>query len=255
MEKQLKTLTGPSWSGVRYFTTQLNGGLSQGDWAGLNLGAHCGDRPEHVEQNRQLLATCLPSTPHWLQQVHGTQLYQALKPSPQAYSWEQAPIADAAWTTKPRVVLAILTADCLPVVIADKAGTVVGIAHAGWRGLAAGVLEKLFLQLEQQAGTPCQWQAWIGPAISQPYFEVGSEVLDIFIKKNNHFSYYFKPKETPGKYQMDLAGIAKKTLSLIARGNIEITLSNACTFSEPQHYYSYRKKAKTGRIATIVYID
>lgn len=256
MESKIKTLTGPAWAGVRYFTTTLAAGESQGDWAGLNLGQHCGDLESNVIINRRLLNTLLPSSPHWLQQVHSTQLYQALRPAQHTaeLAYSQAAVADAAWTTAPNTVLAILTADCLPVVIANTAGTVVGVAHAGWRGLAAGVLEKLFLRLQQQVGVDADWRAWIGPAISQTHFEVGADVFNAFVSKDPRLKKYFFSTAVPNKYLANLAGLAANRLYCVAQKKIIINLSDACTYKEKNRYYSYRRHATTGRVATVAWL-
>lgn len=254
MEKQIKTLSGPPWPGVQYFTTQINGGFSQADWCGLNLGMHCGDNPAHVKKNQQLLHTLLPSHPHWLQQTHSTQVYQALKAATVTRAYEQCPQADAAWTQSRHTVLAILTADCLPVVIADTHGTIVGVAHAGWRGLANGVLENLFLKMQQQIDKDTQWQVWIGPAISQLNFEIGQDVFDFFIKKDSALSAYFISINSSNKYLADLPGIAAHRLKEIAQGNISVYFSHECTFAKNQNYYSYRRQAITGRMATLAWL-
>lgn len=251
MENTLATITGPAWKGIRYFTTQVYGGYSQGPWGGLNLGEHCGDDPEHVALNRALLRRHLPSEPHWLQQVHGTDLYHAQQPNDSPVSWHEAPQADAAWTTTKNSVLAILTADCLPVVLADAQGQIVGIAHAGWRGLVNGVLEKLFLQLKSQCRHAQQWQAWIGPGISQQHFEVGAEVYQAFCEIDIQLKQYFFYKKETNKYHADLPGIAQFLL-LKLESSIVVNLSQACTFSE-QSYYSYRRERKTGRIVTLAW--
>lgn len=254
MERSLELITGPKWQGVNYFTTTRMGGVSQASWAGLNLGQHCGDDPMHVAQNRALLRQELPSEPHWIQQVHGTGLYRALRPAFQARDWGQAAVADAAWTTTPNTVLAILTADCLPVVIANAAGTVLGVAHAGWRGLADGVLERLMAALQAEAGADARWRAWIGPAISQTHFEVGKEVVDIFCDKTSSFSNCFIALNTDNKYLADLGSIAKYQLLNSTKSYIEINLSHACTYAEEQNYFSYRRQAVTGRIATLAWL-
>lgn len=251
---EIKTVSGPAWPNVHYFSTTRQGGVSQGDWAGLNLGQHCGDHADHLWQNRALLRQQLPSEPHWLQQVHGTGLYRALRPITVARSWEQAAVADAAWTTAPNTVLAILTADCLPVVIANTAGTVLGVAHAGWRGLATGVLLRLFKTLQAQASIGAQWQAWIGPAISQSHFEVDQDVLDIFHDTNNDLYNYFSESNNKNKYFADLAGIAQHQLLNMAKNNIQITQSNRCTYTDEENYYSYRRQGSTGRIATLAWL-
>lgn len=256
MEKHLKTISGPEWSGVRYFTTTLIDGYSQGNWRGLNLGQHCGDNPQHVEKNRTLLSTLLPSEPHWLQQVHSTHTYRALQPAQWVadLNYEQAPLADAAWTTVPNTVVAVLTADCLPVVIADTLGTVVGVAHAGWRGLAAGVIKRLFLQLQQQVGPQAHWQAWIGPAISQTHFEVGQDVYDAFVQKNSALMRYFINTSIPNKYLADLAGLAANQIACQAPDKVTISFSHACTYGGKSSYYSYRRQASTGRMATLAWL-
>lgn len=253
MEKSITTITGPSWAGVCYFSTCIQGGYSQGDWQGLNLGEHCGDNPVHVAQNRALLSQLLPSEPHWLQQVHGTQLYHATEPIKQVLDWHEAPQADASWTSSSHTVLAILTADCLPIVIADKKGQIIGVAHAGWRGLSSGVVQKLFLQLQQQLPDKAQWQAWIGPAISQSYFEVGAEVYDAFLQLDPALNKYFKFKLNTKKYNADLANIARHLLLKI-NPLMQVHLSQACTFFEKDSYYSYRRQNNTGRIATVAWL-
>lgn len=256
MEKPIKMISGPEWSGVRYFTTTLVGGYSQGNWAGLNLGQHCGDKPNDVEKNRALLNALLPSQPHWLQQVHSTHVYRALQPAKRvaALSYDQAPLADASWTATPNTVIAVLTADCLPVVIADTQGTVVGVVHAGWRGLAAGVIERLFLQLQQQAGAGAYWRVWIGPAISQTHFEVGAEVYEAFVQNNTFLKRCFSPTPKPGKYFADLAGLAANQIGYMAQNKVVINLSNACTYAEKNRYYSYRRQSSTGRMATLAWL-
>lgn len=254
MENQIKTLSGPSWRGVRYFTTQVSGGVSQGNWAGLNLGMHCGDELVHVKQNRQLLNQLLPSKPHWLQQTHSTQLYQALKPATKMHTYEQCPIADAAWTQVPNTVIAILTADCLPVVIADTEGIIIGVAHAGWRGLANGILEKIFLRMQKQVAKDTQWQVWIGPAISQLHFEVGQDVFDFFVNKDPSYGAYFTSISSSNKYLADLPSLAAYKLKKIAQKRISIQLSQECTFAKNQNYYSYRRQGVTGRMVTVAWL-
>lgn len=255
MERSIKTLSGPSWPGLRYFSTLRQGGYSQGGWQGLNLGEHCGDQPQHVAQNRELLYGHLPSVPHWLQQVHGTGVYQARRPLEQAHHWDQAPIADAAWTMCPKTVIAILTADCLPIVLTDDQARIVGVAHAGWRGLVNGVIENLFFQMQTQCFTTSYWRAWIGPAISQIHFEVGEEVLDAFKNKNTQFERFFIATDIKGKYKADLVGMAVAILRTITKNRITIDLSHACTYDEQANYYSFRRQPITGRIATLAWLE
>lgn len=251
---KLEVLTGTTWPGVQYFTTQRAGGVSQQGWGGLNLAEHCHDNPKHVAQNRLLLNSHLPSVPHWLNQVHGTDIYHASRALEVANDFAHAPIADAAWTESKQTVLAILTADCLPVVMADHEGTIVGAAHAGWRGLAAGVLEKLLFSLIERRPQATGWRVWIGPAISQPVFEVGAEVRQVFIEKNKQLAAYFSTAKEANKYYADLNRIAAHLLGGIMANNLTIELSNACTYLDEEKYYSYRRQAQTGRIATLVWL-
>lgn len=253
MEKSLATLTGPAWAGVQYFTTQIAGGYSQGLWRGLNLGAHCGDDPAHVAQNRALLRQHLPNDPHWIQQIHGTDLYYASGAGPQHGSWRDAPQADAMWTNQKNTVLAILTADCLPVVIADQYAQVVGVAHAGWRGLAGGILQRLFNQLQRQCASGTKWQAWVGPAISQAHFEVGPEVYEAFIQVHPDLAQYFIDNKSTHHYWANLPQIARHLLKQCDSA-MTVHLSQACTYAESQNYYSYRRHNPTGRIATIAWL-
>ncbi|GGE73529.1 MAG TPA: peptidoglycan editing factor PgeF [Paenalcaligenes hominis] len=253
MEKSLATLTGPTWPGVHYFTTQIAGGYSQGPWRGLNLGQHCGDNPIHVAQNRALLRSHLPNTPHWVQQVHGTDLYYATGAGAHEAAWHDAPRADAMWTDQKNTVLAILTADCLPVVITDHRAQVIGVAHAGWRGLAGGVLQRLFTQLQSQCDSSAQWRAWIGPAISQAHFEVGAEVYETFLHVNTDLAAYFIYDQASQRYWADLPRIARYLLNQ-CDSTMQVHVSHACTYAETENYYSYRRHNLTGRIATIAWL-
>lgn len=253
--ESLNYISGPKWAGVNYFTTQRSGGFSQGDWLGLNLGQHCGDNPDHVALNRKKLNRFLPSAPHWLKQVHGTDIFHASQPLSEALSWGKAPEADAAWTDTPNTVLAILTADCLPVVITDSKSSILGVAHAGWRGLANGVLNQLLLHLLTQRPDALSWRVWIGPAISQNAFEVGVEVRQIFIDQDPMLDIYFKSSEQRDKYYANLPLIAASILRKSTTKQIEINNSNACTFMEEGRYYSYRRQAQTGRIATLAWLE
>ncbi len=244
-------ITGQVWPQVAYGTTRRDmPGVSQGPFAGFNLGLHCGDQPEHAQANRQRLTEFLPHAPIWLNQVHGVAVYDADSDA------DQDKTADAAVTTRADRVLAIMTADCLPVVLADTLGTVIGAAHAGWRGLCAGVLEetaKLMQSKLAQAGTPSrQLRAWVGPAISYDCFEVGEEVLQAFSQYDPKVAQFFKPHPSrPNKWFADLPAIAQYRLRAV--GVEEIELSGYCTFQEAELFYSYRREAPTGRLATFVW--
>lgn len=260
-------VTGQSWTGVCYGTTTRNmPGVSQAPFDQFNLGLHCGDVTEHAMANRLRLEERLPSRPIWLNQVHGTEVLDAdgIIDSP--------PTADAVVTTQIGKVLAIMTADCLPVVIADQQGSIVGAAHAGWRGLQAGVLERLVDTMRSKKPHAIL-RAWIGPAISQPVFEVGAEVYDAFVKEDPTLATYFiqhrveangsntrfahdddKQFKTPaaGKYLADLAGIAQYKLS--QKGVHSIEQSGECTYLQQEKYFSYRRENPTGRIVTLAWL-
>ena len=250
---QLNVLSGPQWPGIQCFSTLRSGGYSQGPWRGLNLGQHCEDNAHHVALNRALLSAQLPSQPHWLQQVHGTELYQATQPLDLALSWEQSPVADAAWTRCPNAVLAILSADCLPVVLSDQHAQILGVAHAGWRGLASGVLARLFKTMQSQLSNASAWQAWIGPAISQKHFEVGPEVYEVFIQREPTLDRHFVFNTSRQKHFADLAAIAGQLLRQL-HPTMQVHFSQACTYSQPHDFYSYRRHTPTGRLATLAWL-
>ena len=254
MERQLKlsTITGPAWSGCSYFSTLRYPGCSQGDWDGLNLGAHCGDDPQSVAANRALLGQHVPSQPVWLQQVHGTGVLDA---DNYVATAGEPPQADAAITTEPNRVLAIMTADCLPVVVYDSVGSVVGVAHAGWRGLASGVLERMVDQMQTKARTSGLLSAWIGPAISQQHFEVGAEVREAFLDKDARYDMYFVPSHEAGKYFADLPSIARHRLYQHCDGGIAVALSGECSYERTDRYYSYRRHSTTGRLVTVAWLQ
>ncbi len=248
----LPHVTGPAWPGLRYVTTTRQEGVSQGAWASFNLATHCQDRPEHVQRNRQRLASALPAQPLWLDQVHGTTVLNADTWPQAACDTDPVPKADAAVTTRFERVLAILTADCLPVVLSDGQGSVLGVAHAGWRGLAAGVLEntlRCMQQLQPQAG---QWRAWIGPAIQQDAFQVGDDVRNAFVVADAQAALFFKPDALPGKWRADLPGLAAHRLQ--QAGVACISVSPDCSFKDSDRFYSYRRQATTGRMATLAWL-
>jgi polyphenol oxidase len=275
----LPTVSGVPWRGVRYFCTTRQGGVSQQPWVSLNLGLHAGDDPEHVRENRRRLSAMLPAEPVWLSQVHGAGVFDAdadpdatqLQPLATAAAGgpesdvpglsrqngdvpaTDIPVADAAVTTQRGRVLAIMTADCLPVVIAGVDGRALGLAHAGWRGLAAGVLEATLAALRARAPQVTAWRAWIGPAISQRYFEVGGEVRMAFCQADPQDSQFFTEKVPGSKWLADLPGIARHRLYHAGVANIE--LSGECTYARAERYFSYRREPKTGRIATVAWLE
>lgn len=214
---------------------------------GLNLGLHVGDDADHVRANRAQIARHLPAQPVWLNQVHGCDVIDA-------GAWTAAdalPQADASFTTQAGVVCAILTADCLPVLLTDTAGRVVAAAHAGWRGLAAGVLENTAMQMRNAGGQ--ELLAWLGPAIGPQQFEVGAEVLEAFVTRSPTASHAFKKIEArPGKYQADIYSLARDIL--LRAGIVRVTGGNDCTVSSPQRFYSFRRDGVTGRMASFVWL-
>uniref|UniRef100_UPI00333FFB2A peptidoglycan editing factor PgeF n=1 Tax=Castellaniella defragrans TaxID=75697 RepID=UPI00333FFB2A len=243
----VECVTGLPWSGVRYFCSTRAGGFSAPPWDGLNLGLHVGDEPQAVQRNRALLGGGLPADPLWLDQVHGIEVCDA-----DAWTDGGTPRADAAVTTRRDRPLAILTADCLPVVLADAGGCVLGVAHAGWRGLAAGVLENTLARMRPKAPRDSRWRAWIGPAIGQASFEVGPEVREAFAGADPALATFFVGRPGSDRWLADLAAIARHRLR--AAGVEQIECSGHCTYQDTRRFYSYRRDARTGRQATIAWL-
>lgn len=233
----------PDWpapANVRSFQTTRSGGISAAPYDSLNLGDHVGDAPLSVAANRMRLNRLLPSEPVWLEQVHGTVVADA----------DQAgclPRADA--SVARRGVCVVMTADCLPVLLCDKAGSVVAAAHAGWRGLAAGVIEATVAAM---GVAPDTLLAWMGPAISQPAFEVGEEVRNAFVSCDERCRAAFVPGLS-GKYQADIYALAR--LRLHALGVTQIYGGNRCTYREPETFFSYRRDEKTGRQGSFIWLE
>jgi len=249
-------LTGPPWQGIRYFCTTRHGGISEAPWDSFNLGTHVGDDARAVAQNRKRLAAALPTPPIWLNQVHGINVVQAdVLQTGTAHPIE----ADALVTVRPQQVLAILTADCLPILMGDTRGRVLGLAHAGWRGLAAGVLEQTFFHLQARlphTDAHLIWRAWIGPGISQPHFEVGKEVRDAFVQPDPHTAACFSAGKTADTWQANLPALAAHRLRRM--GVTQIWQSQACTYANPDLFYSHRRAQKQqgqpcGRLASVAW--
>ncbi len=239
----------PAWPlppGVRAVQTTRSGGVSHAPYDSLNLALHVGDDPAHVQTNRHLLRQqlALPGEPLWLAQVHGTEVYRAQDATPLA----QAPRADAAYTTQSGVVLAIMTADCLPLLFATQDGREIAAAHAGWRGLAAGVLENTLRQFQAPPGEIC---VWLGPAISQMAFEVGDDVRDAFMQHDGEAETAFIPGSRPGHWQADLYALAR--LRLRAAGVTRMDGGELCSFQDSARFYSYRRATPTGRMASLIW--
>ncbi len=236
----------PEWpapANVRALTTLRNGGYSQGPYASFNLGAHTGDDLKAVDRNRRLLSDCfsLPGEPVWLQQVHGSRIVHA----PAAAAGAEA---DGSWSGTPGTVCAVMTADCLPVLICDRAGSRVAAAHAGWRGLHAGVISRAVSAL---GCDPSALMVWLGPAIGPKAFEVGEEVRQAFVDSNNRNSSAFAPGRER-HWMCDLYRLAR--IELADLGISAVYGGDECTFSDPQRFYSYRRDGETGRMASLIWL-
>jgi hypothetical protein len=234
----------PDWPappGVRAWVTTRPGGASRGAYAALNLATHVGDDGAQVVTNRRWLvgALGLPSEPVWLNQVHGTAIA--------ALDGGAVPAAaDGAVTSRPGTVCAVLTADCLPVLLAARDGRRIGVAHAGWRGLAAGVLGAAVAAL----GTaPADVVAWLGPAIGPAAYEVGAEVRASFADSPAAAA-CLQPNDR-GRWQADLYGLAR--LRLAAAGVHAVYGGGLCTFTDPARFFSHRREAPCGRMATLIW--
>ncbi|MFZ6656127.1 peptidoglycan editing factor PgeF [Undibacterium sp. TJN19] len=246
----------PDWSGlpahVRAFTTVRQGGESLGTYGalegngGFNLGDHVGDDQIAVASNRDQLNRQFSSDVIFLSQVHGNIVLDDLTVSAGA-------CADAVVSQQANAICAVLTADCLPVLFTDTAGKVVGAAHAGWRGLAAGVLQNTVNKM--RAAGAGEIIAWMGPAIGPDQFEVGEDVLTAFSAQIENVEIYFRPKDgsgEAGKYLANIYGLARKLLNAV--GVSEISGGNRCTVTESSCFYSYRRDGVTGRMASLIWI-
>ncbi|MQA41773.1 peptidoglycan editing factor PgeF [Rugamonas aquatica] len=252
----------PHWpglpDGVGALSTTRRGGVSPAPYddgmgqGGLNLGTHVGDQPHNVARNREILRSMLPGDPGWLTQVHGTAVANLSRLGPQ-----EVPEADASLTTTPGKVCVIMTADCLPVLFCDVEGKTVAAAHAGWRGLAAGVLENTVESM--RAAGAGELMAWMGPAIGAYQFEVGAEVREAFLSGAvdasgvRHVEAAFSPIEgKPGKHLADIYGLARYLLH--RAGVQQVHGGEFCTVSNSGRFYSYRRDGVTGRQAALIWI-
>ncbi|RJG23026.1 peptidoglycan editing factor PgeF [Massilia cavernae] len=253
----------PDWpdapANIGALATMRAGGVSAGPYddgrggGGLNLGLHCGDNADAVRANRALLQGLLPATPAWTSQVHGIAVADAATVQPGA----PVQVADAGVTDRPGVVCAVMTADCLPVLFADVDGKVVGAAHAGWRGLAAGVLGETIKAMRGKGAG--EITAWLGPAIGPSAFEVGQDVLDSFAAaaqgkdEEEKVRAAFAPfPGRQGKYLADMYTLAR--LFLARDGVTRVSGGNRCTFTERESFYSYRRSHLTGRQASLIWL-
>ena len=246
----------PAPPGVRAFTTLRHGaGVSATPFDHFNLGNRStaeGDAPEAVEINRaQLQALAeLPSAPHWLRQVHGTAVLRFDDALAEPRAAADEPTADAAVTAVPGVVLAILTADCLPVLFAAADGSEVGAAHAGWRGLAEGVLERTVAAMHS---APSDLYAWLGPAAGPQAYEIGQDVHDAFVGQDPATATAFAATR-PGHWRVDLYALARQRLQTAGLRADAIHGGGLCTISDPGRFFSHRRDRRSGRLATLVWI-
>ena len=237
----------PRWPAperVRAVSTTRHGGTSRPPYDTLNLAEHVGDEAVAVAANREQLrqALQLPAMPAWLQQVHGVQVVNA--------AGVTAPVAaDAAYALEPGVVVAVLTADCLPVLLCDRGGRAVAAAHAGWRGLARGVIEQTIAAMPAPGA---ELMAWLGPAISANAYVVGEEVRDTFLSHEPAAVTAFRPA-ADGGWHADLYLLARQRLQ--SQGVTEVHGGGFCTWEDPVRFYSYRRDGVTGRMASLIWLQ
>jgi len=237
----------PDWpvtAAVRAVTTTRQGGVSKDCYASMNPADHVGDDPAAVSANREILqqALGLPAQPLWLQQVHGTAVVNAATVG--------SPVqADAAYSTQAGVVCAVLTADCLPLLLADKTGQCVAAIHAGWRGLLAGVIEQAVSAMGRPGG---DLLAWLGPAIGPAAFQVGDEVRDAFMAHDALAPVAFR-QATDGKWFADLYQLARQRLANC--GVTAVYGGSYCSYTDAARFYSYRRDGTTGRMATLIWLE
>lgn len=253
----------PDWpgapAGIGALASTRAGGLSAAPFddgrggGGLNLGRHVGDDPATVQRNRELLQRLLPGRPAYVSQVHGIAVADAADVRADA----PVPVADASIATEAGVVCAVMTADCLPVLFADVSGKVVGAAHAGWRGLAAGILGETVAKM--RAAGAGDITAWLGPAIGPGKFEVGTDVLDSFLsgargdaETRQVRAAFVAVPASPGKYMADIYALAR--LFLARDGVTQVAGGTHCTASEVERFYSYRRDGVTGRQVSLIWI-
>ena len=247
----------PSWVApqqVRAFCTTRHGGVSKSPFNTLNLGLNAGDDSADVLQNRIIVRSHLPTEPLWLKQIHGATVSTPINRNASSGRPFEA---DAAVTNIPNEVLAILTADCMPVLFASKSGGVIGAAHAGWRGLSGSVLENTLQEmLAISPGlSPKDIVVWMGPAIGPTAFEVGEDVLQAFTPQGQDIlSKAFTPiVASPGKYLANLYLLARDRLRSL--GIEQIDGGDFCTFNDSERFFSYRRDKETGRFASLIWIS
>ncbi len=241
----MQNIISPDWpapTNVVGFTTTRQFGVSEGCYQAFNLAHHVGDDSQAVDANRQLLREQLPSDPCWLDQVH-TDIVMP------AEIWQSPPKADASFTHQTNRVCIVMTADCLPVLICDKAGKSVAAVHAGWRSLVKGIIPKTIKAMQT---APADLLVWFGPSICQDCFEVGPEVFEQFVAAEACHAQAFKPSSRDNHYLADLTQIARQQCE---RLGITATYGGEyCTYERDELFYSYRRDGQTGRLASLIWI-
>ncbi|NRP83224.1 peptidoglycan editing factor PgeF [Marinobacterium sp. xm-d-509] len=235
----------PAPPNIKALCTTRQGGVSSAPFDQLNLGDHVGDDPQAVLDNRQSLLNSLSlvKPAQWLKQVHGVEVVEA-------YSDQQIREADACYTTEPGVACVIMTADCLPVLFTNRSGSKEAAAHAGWRGLAEGVLEQTLSQFDD----PSEVMVWMGPAIGPDAFEVGQEVYDRFVDDLAQSRDAFKPSPSHNeRWVADIYQLAR--LRLNRAGVRQIFGGGLCTYTDSERFFSYRRQAQTGRMASLIWME
>ena len=235
----------PDWPAparVRALITTRSGGVSRGCYASMNVARHVGDETDAVQANRARLRALLPAEPAWLEQVHGTAVADAERAA-------AGVCADASIARRPGVVCAVQTADCLPVLLCNDSSSVVVAAHAGWRGLAAGVLEQA---VRATGEPPASLLAFLGPAIGPQAFEVGPEVRDAFVAQAPAAAEAFTPGSGE-RWQADLCALARQRLA--AAGVARVFGGGWRTYGEPQRFFSFRRERVTGRMASLIWLE
>jgi len=243
----------PDWpapANIHAATTLRTGGVSQGPYYSLNPATHVGDDTDRARQNRQIIREMLdlPSEPVWLDQIHSNRAVKAANPPyPPLQKGGRGDLqqADASYTNESGVVCAVMTADCLPLLVCSADGAQVAAIHAGWRGLLAGVISNTVVAMQQR-----NLLVWLGPAIGPDCFEVGTEVRDAFLEKYAEFNNAFKEKSND-KWLADIYLLAR--IELAALGITKVYGGTNCTFTEHERFYSYRRDIQTGRMATLIW--
>lgn len=230
----------PAPAHVRALVTTRAGGVSRMPYASMNLGLRTDDDPEAVAENHRRLNQLLPQTPRWLKQVHGHCVVDA-------DTLDNPVEADASVSRQIGTVCAIMIADCLPILLTDRAGSCIGAAHAGWRGLASGVVANTVARMP---APPSDLLAWIGPGIGPDAFEVGDDVLEAFCATAPERKSAFRPHKT-GKWLCDLPALARDALR--RAGVAHIHGGDLCTYADAQRFYSYRRDRQTGRMAALIW--